>query len=79
MKWIERQRAEFILDRLSEHGIVRRGDLEEHFGVSLATASKAFTWFQGEFPGAMRYDLGLKAYVAGPQLPLYRPEPSTFE
>jgi hypothetical protein len=70
MKSTDRQRADFILARLAAGGI-RRKDLIAHFGVCRASASNVFTWFQSEYPDAMRYDLTRKMYLPGERLQEY--------
>lgn len=64
MRWAAKQRIWFIGDRLMCGQTVRRADLVEKFGVSIPQASTDIRRFNEAHPGAMRYDLTKRAYVA---------------
>jgi hypothetical protein len=71
MKWLQRQRALYILGQLTSKGEVGRGKLVEHFGCSLPTASAILTKFRESYPEAAVYDVSLKTYIPGKKLAAY--------
>lgn len=73
-RWPSRQRLEFIDFRLYWEGRINRGDLVDHFGVSVPQASSDLTRYQQAARGNALYDKTLKAYVAGPRF-----KPAFFE
>jgi hypothetical protein len=64
MRWAEKQRLAFIGRRLLAGETVNRADLVHKFGVSVPQASTDIRRFKEAHPGAMKYDLTLKTYVA---------------
>ena len=64
MRWAQRQRLDFIGQRLLSDGAVNRRDLIGKFGISPPQAAVDFRCFEKAHPGAMRYDSSRKAYVA---------------
>jgi hypothetical protein len=75
-RWSVEQRLEFIDFRLYWEGRVNRGDLVDHFGISVPQASADLTQYQEQAKGNAVYDPNQKTYVAGPR---FRPvffEPS---
>ena len=64
MRWFEQRRHEWIAEALRIYGYVNRAHVERAFGVSTPQASKDLTAFQRLNPGAMRYDVSAKCYVA---------------
>lgn len=75
-RWSVEQRLEFIDFRLFWEGRVNRGDLIDHFGISVPQASADLTLYQKSARGNAVYDKTLKAYVAGPRFRPYYFEPS---
>lgn len=63
MRWSVEQRLEFIEYRLFWEGHVNRGDLVEHFGVSVPQASADLSRYQELAPGNIEYDSSAKRYV----------------
>lgn len=64
MRWAEKQRLAFIGRRLRAGETVNRADIIHKFGVSVPQASTDIRRFKEAHPGAMKYDLTLKTYVA---------------
>ena len=61
--WAQRQRFEFIRQRLREVGRVTRKDLRDKFTITLQTATATFHRFRELHPGEMVYDGRRKAFV----------------
>lgn len=64
MNWAQKQRIDFIQERLLKSGHVNRRELMEKFGISIATASADIRTFRGFYPKAARYNLSTKRYEA---------------
>lgn len=64
MRWAERRRIEFIGYRLRNGETVNRADIIQKFGVSIPQASMDIRRFKEAHPGAMKYDLTRKTYMA---------------
>lgn len=62
MRWAQRQRMNFIAERLMGFGHLRRGDLCARFEISIQRASQDLQLYMREHPGAMRYNLSSKRY-----------------
>ena len=63
MTWATDKRYDYIAERLSTAGRVRRADLINTFGISRAQASVDLRNYQRRWPGNIRYDSSLKSYV----------------
>lgn len=63
-RWSMERRLEFIEFRLFWDGRVNRGDLIDHFGISMPQASSDLTQYQEAAKGNIVYDKTAKAYVA---------------
>jgi hypothetical protein len=64
MRWAEKQRLAFIGRRILAGETVNRVDIMHKFGVSVPQASTDIRRFKEAHPGAMKYDLTRKTYVA---------------
>lgn len=65
MRWAQRQRLDYITERLAEAGRVNRADMIGKFDISFQTAAADFGAYGRTFPGAIKYDESVKAYVPG--------------
>ena len=61
--WFPRTRLAFLERRAKKHGTLRRRDLQEFFGVSLAQASADLQRYQELNPGALLYSTKRKEYI----------------
>lgn len=66
-RWSVERRLEFIDFRLYWDGHVNRGDLVDHFGVSVPQASGDLSRYQEAAPHNVIYDKSAKAYVSTPE------------
>ena len=64
MRWAEKQRMNFIGERLLSGETLSRAHITNKFGVSVQQASLDINRFKAAHPGAMRYDRTRKMYVA---------------
>lgn len=64
MRWEAARRMEFIEFRLYWEGRVNRGDLTNHFGISVPQASNDISRYQELNPGNIDYDRSGKFYFA---------------
>ncbi len=78
-RWPVEQRLEFIDFRLFWEGRVNRGDLVDHFGVSVPQASADLARYQEAAKNNAVYDKTQKAYVAGPRFSPVFFDPSADE
>ncbi len=78
-RWPVEQRLEFIDFRLFWEGRVNRGDLIDHFGVSVPQASADLAQYQEAAKNNTVYDKTQKTYVAGPRFKPVFFEPSADE
>lgn len=62
MRWFERQRMNFIEERLKVYGTINRQDLIEQFDISTPQASKDFQLFLKLYPDRMAYNFRKKHY-----------------
>ena len=65
MRWAQKQRLDFITERLGQAGRINRADLIEKFEITYQTAAGDFGAYGRVFPGAIKYDDTAKAYVPG--------------
>jgi predicted DNA-binding transcriptional regulator YafY len=65
-RWSVERRLEFIDFRMYWDGHVNRGDLVDHFGVSVPQASGDLSRYQEAAPENVVYDKSAKAYVSTP-------------
>ena len=72
MRWAEKQRLAFIGRRLLSGETVNRADIIKKFGVSMPQASTDIRRFKAAHPGAMKYDLTRKTYIADKLTPTGR-------
>tara|TARA_R110000765_G_scaffold120229_1_gene215823 strand:- start:726 stop:1604 length:879 start_codon:yes stop_codon:yes gene_type:complete len=79
-RWEVEQRLEFIEFRLFWDRSIRRGDLQEKFGISTPQASADLSRYRESAPGNMEYDASLKRYVPAIDfMPrYYRPNPDRY-
>lgn len=66
-RWGIEQRLEFIEFRLYWEGTLKRGDITDHFGVSVAQASSDLAAYRELAPENLEYDASLKRFVAAEQ------------
>lgn len=64
MRWFEQHRQDWIEEMLQVYGFINREHLMRKFGVSRPQASADLQTYQHLNPGAVRYDLSAKRYVA---------------
>ena len=80
LRWGVEQRLEFIEFRLYWEGGINRGDIMDHFGVSMPQASKDLRRYQELAPGNMEYDKSGKRYFAAPcfEPRFLKPDPDQY-
>lgn len=64
MAWAEDYRQNWIAETLRVFGYINREHIMKKFGISMPQASLDLRTFQKAHPGAVRYDLSAKRYVA---------------
>lgn len=64
MRWFEKTRQEWIAETLAVFGFIQRKHLMRKFGISMVQASSDLQQFKANNPGAMRYDVSTKCYIA---------------
>jgi hypothetical protein len=69
MRWAQRQRIDFIAERLRVRGFVNRADLQVKFEISTPQASTDLREFQALYPNAMTYNTRTKRYERGGNVP----------
>ena len=62
MRYFERQRMEWIVDRIVNHGSINRTHVVNQFEVTNATVAKDFANVMKEHPGLMHYNVSSKQY-----------------
>lgn len=63
MNWAQKQRQDFIRERLNERGEVGPQDLVREFGISSAQASNDIAAFREKSPKACMYSFSKKKWV----------------
>lgn len=74
MKWVLKQRIEFIEFKLFWEGSINRKDLIDTFGVSVPQASSDIKSYKKEAPGNIYYDKSKKQYLINSKFnPIFGP------
>lgn len=63
MNWVQKQRMNFIRERLNETGQISRLDIVREFEISVCQASLDITAFRALHPEAATYDFSKKIWV----------------
>lgn len=61
--WFQKQREDFIRSNLKTYGMIRRQQIADKFGVTIAVASKDLQDFIAANPGLIDYDRRAKCYT----------------
>lgn len=62
MRWFEKQRQEWIKNRINQRRKINRKDIAEKFDVTVLTASQDIQKFISLNPGVLQYDTKAKTY-----------------
>jgi len=63
VNWAQKQRQDFIRERLNERGEIGPQDIMKEFDISAAQASIDIGTFRDRFPKACAYDFSKKKWV----------------